>query len=154
MASATLRGQRQAHRGRHKARAGAVGLGVLGALVVWGIAELLGFDVRQPAFAVGAPASPMTAVPVVVASAVGGLVAWLVLALLERSVRHARRAWLVIATVGLVASFGGPLSGYAVSPADRVVLLLMHLVVGVIVIGLLARTLPSAAERAVSDGDL
>lgn len=154
MVSETQHAQRQAGGGRHTARAAAVGLGVLGALVAWGIAELLGFHVRQPAFTIGAPAPAMTAGFVLVASAVGGLIAWLVLALMEHVLRRPRRAWLVIATLGLVVSLGGPLSGYGVDAADRVVLMSMHLVVGLIVIILLSRTLPSAAGRADSQGDV
>lgn len=154
MVSRTRRAQRQTSSGRHTARAGTVVLGVVGALVVWGIAELLGFHVRQPAFTVGAPPPAMTPVFVVVASAVGGLVAWLALALVERFLRRPRRAWLAMATLGLVVSFGGPLSGYGVSAANRVVLMSMHLVVGLIVIVLLSRTLPSAAGHADSQGDV
>lgn len=154
MASETLRAQRQGSTRVHTARASAVGLGVLGALVVLGIAELLGFHVRQPAFTLGAKAPAMTAGLVIVASAVGGLVAWLALAFVERFLRRPRRAWLAIATLGLVVSFGGPLSGSGVSAANRVVLLSMHLVVGVIVIASLSRTLPPAARRADSQGDV
>lgn len=154
MATGTQHAQPRASGGRHTARASAVGLGVLGALVARGVAELLGFHVRQPAFTVGAPAPAMTVVFVVVASAVGGLVAWLALALVERFLRRPRRAWLVIAAFGLIVSFGGPLSGFGVSAADRLVLLSMHLVVGLIVIASLSRTLPPAAECADSQGDV
>jgi hypothetical protein len=118
-------------------------LGVLAGLAVWGIATLaFGVDVRQPAFGAGSQALDMTAAPIVLAGVVGGLAAWLVLALLERITRHARGVWRVLATLALVASLGGPLSGHGVGVASQLVLVLMHLVVGAVLIVLLPRTSP------------
>jgi hypothetical protein len=129
---------------RPTARPIAVGLGVLAALAVWGISALVfGIDVRQPAFGPGVP-QDLTAASVVVASVVAGLAAWLALAVLERLTRHARVAWVALATLVLVASLGAPLSGRGIDEQSRLVLTLLHLTVGGLLIVLLARTSPPA----------
>jgi hypothetical protein len=125
---------------RHTARPVAVALGVLAALAVWGVSELVfGVNVRQPAFGTGVP-QDLTAGPVVVASVVAGLAAWLALAVLERLTRHARAAWVTLATLVLVVSLGAPLSGRGIDEQSRLVLALLHLTVGTLLIILLART--------------
>ena len=129
---------------RPTARPVAVALGVLAALTVWGVSELVvGVDVRQPAFGPGVP-QDLTAGPIVVASVVAGLAAWLALAGLERLTRHARAAWVALATLVLAASLGAPLSGRGIDEQSRLVLALLHLTVGTLLIVLLARTSPPA----------
>jgi hypothetical protein len=125
---------------RPTARPVAVALGVLAALAVWGVSELVfGIDVRQPAFGPGVP-QDLTAGPIVLASVVAGLAAWLTLAVLERLTRHARAAWVTLATLVLAASLGAPLSGRGIDEQSRLVLALLHLTVGTLLIILLART--------------
>jgi hypothetical protein len=135
---------------RHTARPVAVALGGLAALAVWSVSELVfGVEVRQPAFGTGVP-QDLTAGPIVVASVIASLVAWLALALLERITRHARAAWVALATLTLVASLGAPLSGRGIDGGSRLVLTLLHLTVGTLLIVLLARTsrpAPSAMPR-------
>jgi hypothetical protein len=129
---------------RPTARPLAVMLAVLAALAVWGGSELVfGIDVQQPAFGTGPP-QDLTAGPIVIASVVAGLAAWLALAVLERLTRHARAAWVTLATVVLVASLGAPLSGRGIDEQSRLVLTLLHLTVGALLIVLLARTSPPA----------
>jgi hypothetical protein len=129
---------------RHTARPVAVVLAVLAALAVWGVSELVfGVDVRQPAFGTGVP-QDLTAGPIVVASVVAGLAAWLALAVLERLTRHVRAAWVTLATLVLVVSLGAPLSGRGIDERSRLVLTLLHLTVGALLIVLLARTSPPA----------
>jgi hypothetical protein len=129
---------------RHTARPVTVALGVLAALAVWTVSELVfGVDVRQPAFGTGVP-QDLTAGPIVVASVIASLVAWLALAGLERITRHARAAWLALATLTLTASLGAPLSGRGIDGESRLVLTLLHLTVGMVLIVLLARTSPPA----------
>jgi hypothetical protein len=125
---------------RPTARPVAVALGVLTALTVWTLSELLfGVDVRQPAFGTGV-SQDLTAGPVVLASLVAGLAAWLALAVLERLTRHARAAWVALATLVLAASLGAPLSGRGIDGESRLVLTLLHLTVGALLIVLLPRT--------------
>jgi hypothetical protein len=129
---------------RHTARPVAVVLAVLAALAVWGLSELVfGIDVRQPAFGTGVP-QDLTAAPVVIASVVAGLAAWLALAVLERLTRHARAAWVALATLVLVASLRAPLAGRGIDEQSRLVLTLLHLTVGGLLIVLLARMSPPA----------
>ena len=131
---------------RPTARPIAVGLGVLAALAVWGISELVfGVDVRQPAFGPGVP-QDLTAGPLVVASLVAGLAAWLALAVLERLTRHARAAWVALATLVLAASLGAPLSRRGIDEQSRLVLMLLHLTVGTLLIVLLPRTSQPASS--------
>src|SRR5512132_1360958 len=128
---------------RHTARPVAVALGVLAALAVWGVSELVfGTGVRQD----------LTAGPVVVASVVAGLAAWLTLAVLERLTRHARAAWVTLATLVLVVSLGAPLSGRGIDEQSRLVLALLHLTVGTLLIVLLARTSPPARSATPRNG--
>ena len=129
---------------RPTARPIAVALGVLAALAVWGISELVvGIDVRQPTFGTGVP-QDLTAGPIVIASLLAGLAAWLALAMLERITHHARAAWVALATLVLAASLGAPLSGRGIDGGSRLVLTLLHLTVGALLIILLARTSPPA----------
>jgi hypothetical protein len=88
----------------------------------------------------------LTAGPVVVASVAAGLAAWLALAVLERLTRHARAAWVALATLVLVASLGAPLSGRGIDGGSRLVLTLLHLTVGALLIVLLPRTSPPAGS--------
>lgn len=135
---------------RQLARPVAVVLGVLAALAVWGVSELVfGIDVRQPAFGTGVP-QDLTAGPVVIASVVAGLAAWLALAVLERLTRHARVAWVALATLVLVASLGAPLSGRGIDEQSRLVLTLLHLTVGGLLIVLLPRTSPPARSATLT----
>jgi hypothetical protein len=129
---------------RPTARPVAVVLAVLAALAVWGVSKLVfGIDVRQPAFGTGVP-QDLTAGPIVIASVVAGIAAWLALAVLERLTRHAPAIWVTLATLVLVASLGAPLSGRGIDEQSRLVLTLLHLTVGALLIVLLARTSPPA----------
>src|SRR5512133_1498416 len=130
----------------------AVVLAVLAALAVWGVSALVfGIDVQQPAFGTGVP-QDLTAGPIVVASVVAGLAAWLTLAVLERLTHHARAAWVTLATLVLVVSLGAPLSGRGIDEQSRLVLALLHLTVGTLLIVLLARTSPPARSATPRNG--
>ena len=137
---------------RTTARPVAVVLSVVAALAVWGVSELVfGVDVRQPAFGPGVP-QDLTAGPIVLASLAAGLAAWLTLALLERLTRHARAAWVALATLVLMVSLGTPLSGRGIDEQSRLVLALLHLTVGTLLIVLLARTSPPARSARPRNG--
>jgi len=119
----------------------AIAAALLLAEAVWVVAELaLGLRLQAPA-GPGYP-EPMDIGPFTVglASAALALVGWGVLAVLERLTSRARRIWLVIALIALVASLGMPLSGTGVSAANRAVLVLMHLAVGGVLIPALYRS--------------
>jgi hypothetical protein len=137
---------------RPTARPVAVALGVPAALAVWGVSELVfGVNVRQPAFGTGVP-QDLTAGPIVVASVVAGLAAWLALAMLERLTHHARAAWVTLATLVLAVSLGATLSGRGIDEQSRLVLALLHLTVGTLLIILLARTSPPARSATPRNG--
>lgn len=76
---------------------------------------------------------------VVIASLVGGLVAWATLALLERFTERARRAWLILAIVALAVSLSGPIM-LAIGTGTTIALLVLHLTVGTVLISGLLRT--------------
>lgn len=77
---------------------------------------------------------------VVMASVLGGLAAWAVLAVFERTVSHPRRLWLAVCSAGFVVSLGGTFSGSGVSTGNRIALAATHLAVAVVVLPLLYRT--------------
>ena len=132
---------------QHGARLAAVALGVLAAVAVWIVSEwVFGVDVREPAFGAEAPRD-VSAGQIVAASVVAGLAAWLALALLERLTRHARAAWVALASLVLAVSLGAPLTGRGIDGGSRLVLALLHLSVGALLIVLLARTSRPATSR-------
>jgi len=112
--------------------------GLLAAEAVWLVAEgALVIPVQAPAGTLAAEPVAIDPLSVALAASVLPLVGWLVLVGLEQLTQHARTIWLVLALVALAASLGMPLSGSGVSDANRVVLVLMHLLVGAIVIAVL-----------------
>jgi hypothetical protein len=130
-------------RSRQVARAMGVGAAALTALAVWTVAELaLGIDLRAPAFDQSGTTSAISALDVVVVATLLSLAGCGLLALLERLTLHAQRVWLIVAPLALVLSLATPLMGTGVTVANRAVLLLMHLAVGVVIIPALARTVP------------
>lgn len=114
-------------RDRVTRRAAGVTAAALGAVLVWVIAvPLAGLDLA----ANQQGAIRQVGLGAVVTVAVGaGLVGWALLALLERLTSRGRRIWMVIASVVLALSLLGPIGG-GVGLGTKVVLSLMHLVVG------------------------
>jgi hypothetical protein len=134
----------------HLVRSLGIAAGILAAEAVWLVAEgLLAIHVQAPAGTL-AP-DPVAIDPLTVALAAGvlSLLGWALLAGLELLTPRARRIWLGLALVGLVASVAMPLSGSGVSAANRLILVAMHLVVGAIVITVLYRTSPRRSPHAV-----
>lgn len=127
---------------RTKGRLGVVIASIAVALALWVLTDLiLGVDLRSPA--TGSRASDeITAAHVVFASSLAAFLGWGTLALLERVATRARRIWAAIATLALVVSLAGPLSGSGISAGNRTSLLLMHLAVGAILIPGMLRTTP------------
>ena len=125
--------------------------GLLAAEAVWLVAEgALAIHLQAPAGTLAA--EPVAIGPLSVALAAGllPLIGWAALVGLERLTPHARTIWLALALVGLDASLGMPMSGSGVSEANRVVLVVMHLLVGAIVIAVLYRTSPRRATRSIA----
>jgi Family of unknown function (DUF6069) len=114
-------------------RRGAAVLAASGsAFAIWAVAAPgLGLDLAGPSNTVVGPASVLTA------SLVAGLLAWGLVALLERFTPRARFAWRALAGIALVLSLAGPLLG-GFGAAATVALVLMHVVVGGILLVWLA----------------
>lgn len=126
---------------RRLQRLAAVPASILSALILWAIAtQAGGVDLRSPAFSATQHPAAVGAGLVAVAAALAALAAWVLLAVLERTSRHPRRAWTTIAVVALVVSLGAPLSGHGIAGADRATLACLHLVVAATVIVLFGRT--------------
>jgi hypothetical protein len=117
----------------------AVLVAVVATLVVWVVeVPLLGFDLRaRPVPGV----APVVVAPAAVAfvTLLAGLVAWGLLAMLERVTPLARRIWTIVAVVVFLISLIGPLGG-GVTVTAAVGLACMHLVAAVVLIPLLARS--------------
>lgn len=122
----------------------------LAALATWLVAEsLFGLELHSPAANAG-EAADIGASHVALAAAVGSLLGFGLLAVLERLTSRARRTWMVIAALGLLVSLGGPLSGSGITAANRVVLVLMHVVVAAVVVAGVYRAsqpAPAAGRR-------
>jgi len=72
-------------------------------------------------------------VSVIVVSLLAGLVAWLVLALIERFTRHAHNIWLAVSAVAFLLSLLGPL-GSGQGTAAKLSLAVLHLAVAGVII--------------------
>lgn len=149
------------HSGRTQrgARLLAVATAVLASVALWFVAEVpLGIQLQAPAGTASPEPIDIGPLNVALASLVLSLVAWRLLAALERLTQHARTIWVLLALVGLGVSLSMPLSGTAVSAADRVVLVVMHLVVAAILIPVFSSTSQARPEHlppttsAVADG--
>jgi hypothetical protein len=121
-------------------------LTVLGAvvttLVIWAVeAQLLGIDLRARPVP-GAPAVVVGPAAIASATLLAGLVAWGLLAALERLTARVRTVWLVVGVVVLLISLTAPLAG-GVSAAAAVGLACIHVAAAAVLIPLL----PRAAAR-------
>ncbi|WP_017569030.1 DUF6069 family protein [Nocardiopsis halotolerans] len=118
-------------------RALTVAAAVLAPLALWALAvPLLGVDLT--AFP-GGRARTVGPVAVAVAGLVGAVAGWLLLVVLERTVRRPGRVWTVIACVVLVLSLAGPATAGG-GPVVLLVLEGMHVLVGVVLIVGLGRS--------------
>jgi hypothetical protein len=121
-------------RAHSRQRIATVALGVVVALVGWLVARLVAGPLSAD---MGSSVIEVTLLGAGVASAVVGFLGWGVLTMLERT-RRPRSTWIVLASVVLLLSFGGPLS--AVGTGAVVALLCLHVAVGAVLIVGLART--------------
>lgn len=117
----------------------AVTAAVGGAVLGWAlVTQVAGVDLRAPEFGGSGGTAAVGLGQVVLVSALAGLAAWGLLALLERRTRRARGLWLGLAVLGFLLSLGGPLSGEGVTSADRGLLIALHAAVAVVLIPLLS----------------
>lgn len=140
-------GTREQARERGRARLAAVVIAVLAALAIWTVAEVV-FHIHLRAPEGLGSSGDIGALSVILASAFASLAGWGLLALLERLTARARSVWMTIAVVALLLSLVTPLSGTGITPANRAVLVLMHLAVGAVLIPGLYRTSPRAGREA------
>lgn len=140
--SASSRGAATA---RRRWRCAVVAGAVCAALLVWLVADpVLGQELRIVEEARVMEIGPF---PVLSLSLGFALAGWALLAVLERFVRPARRAWAVVATAALLLSFL-PLTGDGMSGGTRTSLALMHLAVAAVLIpGLTRGTSDRPARR-------
>lgn len=120
-----------------------VGAAVAAAVIIWSAAELAGMNLRQPTTGSGT-AVALNVGFVIAVSAIASFAGWALLALLERFTERARAIWTTVAVVFLLFSLGGPFSGHGVSTGNRLLLGLIHVVVGAILITGLPRVKNSA----------
>lgn len=146
MMTSNMETQETRNRRRRLARLLAVLAAAVAALVVWAVARFgLGVDVQEPQSS--GQARQLAAINVVVASVLASLAGWALLAALERFIAHAARRWAMVAVVVAVVSLAGPLTASGITASSRVVLVLLHLVVGAVLIPLLHRSSPSRTEQ-------
>jgi len=121
-----------------RSRALCVAGGALAAALAWIVeVPLLGIHLN---FRFGAGHTQTIAIGQVIGVAVAaGLLGWLLLALVERRTRHARRLWVIIALAALAASLSLPL-GAATTGSAAAGLIVMHVTVGAVVVPAMAHT--------------
>lgn len=130
-------------RARRITRAAAVGLGALGAVLVWVIADpLLGVDFSVTSSGTTTVVGPGLIVGMAV---LFSLLGWGLLAVLERFSQRARVIWTTVAVVVTLLSLVMPFNSGEAETAAKWSLLVMHLVVAAAVIPLFARTVHRTA---------
>lgn len=131
----------RAHHNQRRQRLAAVTAAVGAAVLTWIVIDVLaGVDLRAPVFDGFASGQDITFGAVVLVSGLASLGSWGLLALLERWTSRPRRIWTAVAILGFLISLGGPLSGTGISPENRWLLALLHLVVAAVLIPLMYRT--------------
>ncbi|TYB91597.1 hypothetical protein FXF53_29815 [Micromonospora sp. WP24] len=122
---------------RRTGRAITVGAGVAGALLLWVVNDpWAGADLTVGQ---GDAVQHIGPDAVVVAALIAGVAAWVLLALLERTVSHPARTFRIIASTVLLLSLAGPLAS-GVDTGSRLALLGMHVTVGAaLILGLPGR---------------
>jgi len=148
---------RAARRHRSPARLAAAAGAIAAAVAVWLIARYAaGMHLHTPGF--GSAQRPASLAPgfVAVLAAVASLLAWAALALIERTSRRPRRAWIITGIAVLAVSLSAPLSGHGLTGTGRVALVCMHLAVGAVLIpafALTTRRWRSADDDPAKTGD-
>jgi hypothetical protein len=126
------------HVKRGRTRALSVAGGALAAALAWNVEVRVLLVHLTFRFGAG-PAQTVAIGEVIGVSAAASLLGWLLLALLERRTRDARRRWTTIALAVLAASLALPLTA-ATTGSAVAGLIALHLTVGVVVIPALAHT--------------
>lgn len=120
---------------------------VAGAGLVWAAGTaLLSHDLVVPQSGGRSPLT-VTLPMVVFVSALAALLGWGTLAVLERATRRGTRIWVGLAVAVLLVSFA-PLAAPGLATGTRIVLGLLHLVVGATLIPGMNHTSAAAAARA------
>lgn len=117
-------------------RGAAVAAAVAASAATWLVlSKAAGVALRVPTYAsTPPPTTSLGLAQVVVTTLVAGLLAWGVLAALERFSARPRRLWTVAAPVAAAASLVLPLSAPALSGSERLSLVMFHIVVAVVLI--------------------
>lgn len=119
---------------------------VAGAGLVWAVGTaLLSHELAVPQTG-GRPPLTVTLPMVLFVSALAALLGWGTLAVLERATRRGTRIWVGLAVAVLLVSLA-PLAAPGLALATRIVLGLLHLVVGAILIPGLRHTSAAAGTR-------
>lgn len=130
---------------RHRARtrlAGAAGAAAA-AVAVWLVARYAaGLHPHPPAFSSAQRPASLTPGFVAVVAVAASLLAWAALALIERTARRTRRAWIIASLAVLAVSLLAPLSCHGLTGPGRLALICMHLAVGAVLIPVFALTTP------------
>lgn len=99
---------------------------------IWSIAhQIVGIDLEVGGTSQN-PSRVIGPLAVVITTAIAGLIAWGLLAILERRTPRARTIWTACAIVVLVISLFGPLG--AISFSAKIALLSMHLAAAIVLI--------------------
>jgi hypothetical protein len=139
-ASATERFRGLTGGSKHLTRLAALVIAYIGCAIVWLIADPIG-GTNLKVEAMGGDIESLNLLGVLTSIASYGIVAWIVLMLIERFAPAPRKTWLVVSVIVLLLSF---ITAYAggVSDGTSITLIAMHLVAGAAIIPIFASTLP------------
>jgi Family of unknown function (DUF6069) len=142
---------RRAHSYRSRRAAAVVGT-IAAATVTWlALTNVAGVVLRVPTYARTPSTSALGLAQVIVTTLIAALLAWGVLATIERFSGKARRLWTIVAPAAAVASLLVPLTAPALAGSQRLSLVVFHVVVASVLILTLRATLAvtnsSASEK-------
>jgi hypothetical protein len=132
-----------ARRRRARTRLAGVAGAAAAAVAVWLVARYgAGLHPHTPGFSSAQRPASLTPGFVAVVAVAASLLAWAALALIERTARRTRRAWIITSLAVLAVSLSAPLSGHDLTGPGRLALICMHLAVGAVLIPVFALTTP------------
>jgi Family of unknown function (DUF6069) len=129
-------------------RAAVVVAAIAAATVTWlALTNIAGIALRVPTYARTPPlTSALGLGQVIITTLIAALLAWGVLAALERFRGDARRLWTIIAPAAAIASLLLPLSAPALAWSQRLPLVVFHVAVASVLIVTLRATLAVAVD--------
>jgi hypothetical protein len=131
---------------KHLTRLAALVLAYIGCSIVWLIADPIG-GASMKVEAMGGDIQHINLLGLVTSVLSYGIVAWIVLMLIERFAPAPRKTWLAVSVVVLILTLFTAWAG-GESDGTSITLIIMHLVAGAVIIPIFAGTLKERRDEA------